>query len=208
MIRVVDYGIGNVRSIVNMFRKVGVEADVAGSPDLLVESSAVVLPGVGHFDKGMALLESGGWIPVLEELVLERRVPALGICLGMQLMTRGSTEGTRPGLGWLAAQTVRFDLTAHNLVVPHMGWNTVRPAVPEAFPASDAEWRFYFVHSYHVVCDDASDVLCTTTYGIDFCSGFARDNVVGVQFHPEKSHRYGMRFLKSFAEGRLCSVRV
>ncbi len=207
MIKVVDYGLGNVRSIVNMFKRIGVPARSAGAPEELADAKGIVLPGVGHFDRGMALLEERGWIPALDRLVREQQVPALGICLGMQLMTRASEEGSRKGLGWIEASTVRFRFP--NLdqppVVPHMGWNLVRARKPHPLLADPAlEWRFYFVHSYHVVCDNPADVLAESSYGIDFCSAFARDNIVGVQFHPEKSHRFGMRLLKSFAEGTPC----
>jgi glutamine amidotransferase len=208
VIQVVDYGLGNVRSIVNMFKRIGVQAGIAAAPAQLHGAGGIVLPGVGHFDKGMALLEAGGWIPVLDRLVREQQLPVLGICLGMQLMTRSSEEGGRAGLGWIAATTIRlrFPEQGRSLVVPHMGWNVVRPRQAHPLLPQAAEWRFYFVHSYHVVCGDAEDILAESTYGIDFCSAFAHGNIVGVQFHPEKSHRFGMRFLKCFAEGVTCSA--
>lgn len=200
MITIVDSGMGNLGSVRNMLTKIGVESRISGDPNVIAGADKLILPGVGAFDAGMESLERSGLRSVLDERVLGAGVPTLGICLGMQLMTRGSQEGTRPGLGWIDAEALRFDSEDGSLKVPHMGWNVARPARPAALTESlPEEPRFYFVHSFYVRCRDEADVLLTTTYGEDFHSGFHHGNVWGVQFHPEKSHRFGMQLLGSFA---------
>ncbi len=200
MITIVNYGMGNLGSILNMLKKIGVAAQITSDPAVIAQATRLVLPGVGAFDAGMENLERTQLIPLLNERVLEHRVPMLGICLGMHLMTRGSTEGNRPGLGWLPAQTVRFATTEPGMKIPHMGWNRVQGT--RSSPLIDdlpEEPRFYFVHSYYVHCDDSRDVLLATAYGSSFTSAFQRDNLFGVQFHPEKSHKFGMALLRNFA---------
>ena len=203
MIAIINYGIGNLGSIHNMLRKIGVASVITSSPDDILNASKLILPGVGAFDAGMARLNESGLIPLLNEKVLVQKTPVLGICLGMQMMTCGSTEGVIPGLGWIQAHTSRFDqLAMPELKVPHMGWSVAAPAkqspLLENFP-EDA--RFYFVHSFYVTCDYAADSLLKTSYGpVDMDAGFHHENVMGVQFHPEKSHRFGMWLLKNFAE--------
>lgn len=202
MITIVDYGMGNLGSIKNMLKRVGASAVITGLPDEIAKAEKLILPGVGSFDNGIQNLRQLGLIPVLVQKVLEEKTPILGICLGMQLMTRGSEEGDLPGLGWIDADTRRFNFGVglHSLKVPHMGWNSVRPAKPsEIFLDMYSEPRFYFVHSYHVVCYHREDVLSWTTYGYEFVSALERGNIVGVQFHPEKSHKYGMKILSDFA---------
>lgn len=202
MIAIVDYGMGNIGSIANMLRKIGAEAVVSADPEVIGSADRLILPGVGAFRHGMAHLEERGLLPVLNRRVLEDRVPILGICLGMQLFTRRSEEGDAQGLGWLDAETRRFrqaDVPA-SLRIPHMGWNTV--TATRAHPVFDdmpAEPRFYFVHSYHVVCADEDLVLGRTVHGHEFTSVVQRDNILGMQFHPEKSHRFGLRLLQNFA---------
>lgn len=206
MITVIDYNMGNHGSILNMLRKLGIEAEITADPERIARATQLILPGVGAFDAGMEHLERSGVVGALHERVLQARVPVLGICLGMQLMTRGSAEGQRPGLGWMDADVVRFEPFAAAPKVPHMGWNRV--SVAQASPLVDDlpdEPRFYFVHSYFVRCDDRSDVILTTQYGIEFHSGFQSHNIYGVQFHPEKSHKFGMQLLRNFAERcRVC----
>lgn len=200
MITIVDYHMGNLGSILNMLKKIGQEAQVTADPALIAAADKLVLPGVGAFDAGMENLERSGLIPLLNRRVLEERVPTLGICLGMQLMTRSSEEGARAGLGWVDAEALRFRPTDAKLKVPHMGWNRVMPARPS--PLTDElpeEPRFYFVHSFYVRCHDEADVLLTTSFGEPFASAFQRGNVWGVQFHPEKSHKFGMALLRNFA---------
>lgn len=202
MIGVIDCGIGNVGSIVNMLAKVGAKACVISTSDALSCSAKLILPGVGHFERGMSRLDVLGLRRPLEQCVLERKVPILGICLGMQLMCKTSEEGECAGLGWMDARVKRFDGEAFaDRKVPHMGWNRVEPVKESPFfdvPPREPQ-RFYFVHSYYVECADQSDVLTTTVYGDSFCSSFLRENICGVQFHPEKGHAYGMALLRRFA---------
>ena len=200
MVTIIDYGVGNLASIANMARKAGTDCVISGDPSVIAAADRLILPGVGAFDRAMANLEQRGLIPVLNERALERQVPVLGLCLGMQLFARGSEEGQRPGLGWIAAANKRFRFDAPTtLKVPHMGWNYIEPAQPAALiERLPAEPRFYFVHSYHLECDDPSDVMCWTTYGYKFASGIHRRNLWGTQFHPEKSHTFGLALLKNF----------
>jgi glutamine amidotransferase len=202
-ITIVDYGMGNLGSIQNMLKKVG-SASIVSADKLAIErADKLILPGVGAFDTGMRRLGELGLIPILNRIALEKRVPVLGVCLGMQLLMRKSEEGHLPGLGWIEGEAVRFrfDAAQSNLKIPHMGWNTVsvrRPGVLLKGIESDA--RFYFVHSYHVVCARDEDVLAVTEYGYPFASIIQHENIMGAQFHPEKSHRFGMAMLKSFVE--------
>jgi len=198
MIVIVDYGLGNVGAVANMLRKVGARARISASVADIDSADKLILPGVGHFDSGMARLHASGLVPMLTEQVLGKRKPVLGICLGMQMMTRGSEEGSRPGLGWVDAFTHRFpDLDG--LRVPHMGWNTVQPkSRARLFAQNGEEERFYFVHSYFVKTADPGHVAATCGHGIDFVAAFQVDHIFGVQFHPEKSHLFGMGLLKRF----------
>ena len=202
MIGIVDYGIGNVGSIRNMLKKIGTPAEVAVSPDAVFRADKLILPGVGAFDAGMRRLRESGLLPALQHQATAEKVPVLGICLGMQLMTRDSEEGNSAGLGWIDATTVRFH--AHVLArlrVPHMGWNRVTVAREHPLTAGiDADTAFYFVHSYHVVCANPDDALLASNYGCDFVAAFAHNNLYGVQFHPEKSHKHGIQVFKNFAE--------
>lgn len=203
MIVIVDYGVGNLASIVNMFKKVGVKAAASSDPAVLKEAEKLILPGIGAFDAGMEKLNERGLVPVLNQLVLEKKIPVLGLCLGLQLMTKGSEEGKLAGLGWFDAETVRykFDGEQSNLKVPHMGWNTIeiRHQHPLLSELED-ESRFYFVHSFCVRCKNPKTVLAETDYGGYFHSVVGEGNILGAQFHPEKSHKYGMRLLKNYAE--------
>lgn len=202
MIVIVDYKMGNVGSIFNMLKRIGVEAVISDHASEIQAADKLVLPGVGSFDAGIESLKTLGLTEILTEQVLERKVPILGICLGMQLMTLHSQEGQLNGLGWIDAETIRFSFQEDNRrpKIPHMGWNsiTLSRSTP-IFPELGEEQRFYFVHSYHVVCD-REHALSTTSYGYEFVSSFLKENVLGVQFHPEKSHQYGMRFFKNWCE--------
>jgi len=203
MIVVVDYGLGNLGSIANMLKKIGAHAVVSSDPAVVEKADKLILPGVGAFDAGMKNLETRGLIPLLNYRVLEQKTPILGVCLGMQLLCKRSEEGQLPGLGWLDAEVIRFKFDGNiaNLKIPHMGWNTLAVRQPHPlFADLEAENRFYFVHSYHVVCADMGNVLAQTNYGFDFASAVVKDNIMGVQFHPEKSHKFGMRLYKNFAE--------
>lgn len=202
MISIVDFGVGNLGSIRNMLNKVGAACELTSDPVHLAQASKLILPGVGAFDAGMTKLQRAGLIDVLNEAVLERKVPVLGICLGMHLMTHGSEEGSLPGLGWIAADTVRLSVPPDSgLKVPHMGWNEARPCKPSALlEGAGAHDRYYFVHSYRVRCRQPDDVLLQAEYGGTFDAAFEAGNVRGVQFHPEKSHKFGLRLLRNFAE--------
>lgn len=201
MITIVDYGMGNLGSIGNMLKRIGVQSETTSDPSRIASAARLILPGVGAFDAGMDNLERSGLRPILDERVCDARVPVLGICLGMQLMTHSSGEGERRGLGWVEAETLRFAPADPALKVPHMGWNIARPVRADALvQALPDQARFYFVHSYYVICERAEDVLLTTRHGTEFHSGFRHGNVWGVQFHPEKSHRFGMHLLRNFAE--------
>lgn len=202
-ITIVDYGMGNLGSIQNMLKKVGCASIVSADKLAIERADKLILPGVGAFDTGMRRLGELGLIPILNRFALEKRAPVLGVCLGMQLLMGKSEEGRLPGLGLIQGEAVRFrfDPAQSNLKIPHMGWNTVsvrRPGVLLKGIVSDA--RFYFVHSYHVVCAREEDVLALTEYGYPFASIIQHENIMGAQFHPEKSHRFGMAMLKSFVE--------
>lgn len=198
MIVVMDYGMGNSGSVLNMIRKVGGEAVVTADSELIAQAGKLILPGVGAFDAGARALDAGGMENALRHAVTTRKVPILGICLGMQLMMESSEEGTLPGLALVPGKVKRFMGERQGLRVPHMGWNTVRRAKPCALLEEEQEQRYYFVHSYYVECADQSDVCGITHYGHDFVSAFERGNLMGVQFHPEKSHRFGMAMFRRF----------
>jgi imidazole glycerol-phosphate synthase subunit HisH len=193
---------GNFASVVRMIQKCGGEARFVSQPQELESFDRVIVAGVGAFDYGMASLREGGWVDVLDRMVLQRRVPVLGICLGMQLMCASSEEGSLPGLGWMDAGVKRLRPPPNSgLKIPHMGWNTVKITRPNALLGSDlGQQRFYFVHSYGVACHRAEDVLASAHHGEDFVAAFNRENIYGVQFHPEKSHRFGMAVLRNFVE--------
>jgi len=198
---VVDYGMGNIGSILNMGRAAGGRVVSSDSAEEISLASKLILPGVGAFDKAIANLRERGLIDAINHAVLERRVPVLGICLGMQLFTRGSEEGDLPGLGWIAASTIRFRVDAldRNTRIPHMGWNTLDPVQSgQLLEKLAPEPRFYFVHSFHVRCDDDKDVLAWTVHGYPFASAIHHDNIWGVQFHPEKSSKFGLTLIRNF----------
>lgn len=202
-ITILDYGVGNLGSIQNMIRKLGGRSEVGSDVRSIENATKIILPGVGAFDTGMALLNQTGLRAALDMAILEKRVPVAGICLGMQLMTDGSEEGRLPGLGWVPAKTIRFVAEPdETMKIPHMGWSVVRKAKHSpVLQFLGDEPRFYFVHSYHVNCRDREDVLLTAQYGsVHFDAAFERGNILGFQFHPEKSHRFGMTLLKAFLE--------
>lgn len=203
MIVIVDYGVGNLGSIINMLKKAGTKAIASSDPDVLQQAEKLILPGVGAFDAGMNKLNECGLVPLLNHLALEKKVPFLGLCLGLQLMTKRSEEGQTQGLGWLDAETLRFkfDSEHSHLKIPHMGWNTLEIRRPHPLVADlGAEARFYFVHTYHIVCADSDNVVAYTDYGYPFAAVVSNGNIMGAQFHPEKSHKFGMRLLQNFAE--------
>jgi glutamine amidotransferase len=205
MITIVNYGMGNLSSIQNMLKRIGHDSLITSEPKDILNASKLILPGVGAFDRGISNLRSRDLIAPLNQKVIEEKVPTLGICLGMQMMTKRSDEGEELGLGWIDAETKRFQLNDKKLKVPHMGWNSVSfKSSLVADPILKESARFYFVHSFYVECRNKEDVFCETSYGMPFHSGFMRQNIIGVQFHPEKSHKFGMTLLKTFAEYSTC----
>ena len=202
MITIVNYGVGNLGSMLNMFKHIGVKATIESDPLIIQKAEKLVLPGVGSFDTAVTRINSiSGLREVLNYKALVERIPILGVCLGMQLLTRGSEEGTLPGLGFIPAYTSRFPKLS-GLKVPHMGWNSATHhnnsnALMKNF---EKDARYYFVHSYAVHVDDPKYSLMCTTHGIEFDSAIGWENIYGVQFHPEKSHKFGMKLLKNFAE--------
>lgn len=196
---VLQCGIGNVGAILSMYRRIGIPAKLLDAPAPIDPSDKLILPGVGAFDVGAAALESRGFVDFLREAAA-RGNPLLGICLGMQLLCRRSEEGERTGLALIPADVVHIDPGPERVRIPHMGWNIAKPVRETAILGTDTEQRFYFTHSYRVACDDPQDVIATTDYGEVFPSAIGRERVMGVQFHPEKSHRFGMAVLKRFAE--------
>jgi imidazole glycerol-phosphate synthase subunit HisH len=198
VIAIVDYGIGNLSSVLNMIRHVGGEAVVTCDASTIVAASGLIIPGVGSFDACLKALRNSKLLPVIEQRVFEVKTPVLGICVGMQMMARSSDEGQERGLGWFQAHVRRFDPSG-GLIIPHMGWRTISTRVgSKIFERLDSPPRFYFVHSYHVTCDDEADIEALAYYGAPFVAAIAKDNLYGVQFHPEKSHRHGMRLFQSF----------
>lgn len=203
MIAIVDYDTGNVGSVLNMLKKVGAKAVVSRDPEVLRTADKLVLPGVGAFDDAMGSLHRFGLCDVLNELVIEKHRPILGICLGAQLMAHSSEEGRLPGLGWLNARIIRFRAPEGQVLrVPHMGWNTVQAEVEGGgiFHDVPQPMRFYFVHSYHMVVDEPRIELASSIYGGRFTSVMGRDNILSMQYHPEKSHKYGLQVCRNFVE--------
>ena len=199
---IVDCGIGNIKSVQRMFEAVEGQAEIVSDPSRIAGCRRLVLPGVGAFDAGMNALAEGGWIEALNRVALVERRPVLGICLGMQLLCRRSEEGVKPGLGWIEADVVRVDLGGRpELKLPHMGWAQTFAAKPNPLiPGDEGEQRFYYVHKYRALCDRPQDVLATAVYGTEFTSAVHRDNIFGVQFHPAKSHRFGMALMRRFLD--------
>lgn len=203
---IVDYGVGNLGSVANMLRRSGATVDFARTPEQVTDAQRLILPGVGSFDACRSALDRvAGLVPALQDAVA-RQTPLLGICVGMQLLADGSDEGKLPGLGFVKGWVRRFDLGTvqgggSDLRIPHMSWAVVvpRPEWALSEEPQTAASRYYFVHSYHVVCNDPGDVAATARHGIEFTAAVQRGRVFGVQFHPEKSHRFGMRLLHRFA---------
>lgn len=201
MVTVIQYGLGNVGSILSMCKYIGVNARITESSEEIENATSLVLPGVGSFDEAMIFLANNKMIDILKYKVEEQKTPILGICLGMQLLTKGSEEGIMPGLSFIDAQCVRFDFKEDKMKfkVPHMGWNNLYPSENQLslFPAINSELRYYFAHSYHIEYN-SENVVATSEYGYRFVAAIKKDNIFGVQFHPEKSHQFGMKFLESY----------
>ena len=203
MITIVDYGVGNLASIRNMLKKIGVDALISSRKEDILAADKLILPGVGAFDTCAEKLEQSGLLETLNEKVINQKTPVLGVCVGMQLLTEGSEEGKLPGLGWIKGRIVKFqkDKLPSSYKIPHMGWREVKlNKHSKLFSGMFDEPRFYFVHSYHPQLDNAADALVTADYGYSFVAGMEHENIMGVQFHPEKSHKFGMKLLENFVK--------
>ena len=202
MIHIIDYGAGNISSIQNMLKKIGADSVITSVPFKIRDAKKIILPGVGSFDTGMKLLNGRGWIEPLNEKVLNEKITVLGVCLGLQLMCKQSEEGKLNGLGWIDADVVRFKKEQSEALirVPHMGWNSAEQLKNVSLLNMNEEHRFYFVHAFHLANVAEEDKWLRTHYGYDFISGIQKENIYGVQFHPEKSHRFGMELYNKFSE--------
>tara|TARA_Y100001935_G_C17161116_1_gene435355 strand:+ start:200 stop:814 length:615 start_codon:yes stop_codon:yes gene_type:complete len=202
MITILNYGTGNVNSIKKAFYRLGIDSQISSNKKVIQKSQKLILPGVGHFNKGMQNLRKSGFYQELNHLVLNDKIPVLGICLGMQLMTMNSEEGNVEGLGWIDANVKSFDFldNKNKLKIPHIGWNNlkIRKKNNLYYDINESD-MFYFVHSYYTSLKNREDSISITRYGIDFVSSFQKENIFGVQYHPEKSHDQGLQILKNFA---------
>lgn len=197
---IIDYGMGNIRSVEKAFVRIGLQPVISSDPQVINTADKLILPGVGHFRKGIENLKKISLFEILNELVLQKNIPILGICLGMQLMTEFSEEGNCPGFGWIKARTIRFSFN-NELKIPHMGWNNLLIERDNMLLKNISEEdMFYFVHSYYIICNNNQDVLSKTKYGIEFVSSFNYKNIFGTQFHPEKSHQQGLQIIKNFVD--------
>lgn len=202
MIAIINYGLGNIRAFANIYKNLGIPFKIASKSGDLREATRIVLPGVGAFDYAMQLLEKSEMRGALDELVLQRNIPVLGICVGMQIMALSSEEGNLPGLGWINGKVKKIDASklTQKTLLPHMGWNNVNPiGNNKLFQDLDSELRFYFLHSYYFQCHNNQDIIAVTDYSGEFASAVSAGNIYGVQFHPEKSHQNGIQLLKNFA---------
>jgi glutamine amidotransferase len=204
VICVIDYGVGNIQAFLNLFKRLGIDAQRASTIDELVGATRLVLPGVGHFDHAMQRLNDSGMRPRLEELVLGAFVPVVGVCVGMQMLAQGSDEGVLPGLNWIRGRVRSFTSNpkSADIPMPHMGWNELQPSAGAKLFARgfDSVPQFYFLHSYFFDAQDKKDVAATAHYGVDFDAAVTRGNIHGIQCHPEKSHHWGEQLLKNFVE--------
>jgi glutamine amidotransferase len=201
MITIIDYGLGNLSSIKNMLKKLQIDSIITSDLEQISNAEKLILPGVGSFDYGMEQLNKFKLIDVLNQKVLKEKTPILGICLGMQLFTKKSEEGKLPGLGWIDAETMKFNFNSlSEFKIPNMGWNTINiEKESKLIKDITSDSRYYFVHSYYVSCNNKSDILMSSNYGFDYTCAIENNNILGVQFHPEKSHKFGMAILNNFA---------
>ena len=203
LITIINYGLGNIQAIANIYNSLNIRVVIASTPDDLASAEKIILPGVGAFDWAMRLLNESGMRSCLDELVMVNKVPVLGICVGMQMLARCSDEGKLEGLSWIDAEVKKFDESkfVHKTHLPHMGWNEVIPQRTDClFRGMEVKPRYYFLHSYYFLPKNDEDVLALTDYNGYFASAVRSENVFGAQFHPEKSHQWGIQLLKNFAE--------
>jgi imidazole glycerol-phosphate synthase subunit HisH len=200
MISIIDYGLGNIMAFSNIYKKLNIPLNIVSNPDELMKAEKIILPGVGSFDWAMKKLSESGLRKVLEELVISKKIPILGVCVGMQIMAQSSEEGSSEGLGWINADVKKFQ-ESNSQPLPHMGWNKVNPVRKNPlFMGLDDDARFYFLHSFYFDQKDQPDLLSETSYQNSFTSSVNKENIYGVQFHPEKSHKWGEQLLKNFSE--------
>jgi len=203
MIVIINYGLGNIGAFTNVYERLNIPISVANTAEDLKSATKIILPGVGAFDHAMKKLSRSGMREPVTDLALGRQVPVLGICVGMQMLARSSDEGVLPGLGWIDATVKKFDVSDLNSKtgLPHMGWNTIHPESDNPLMTNIGDdSRFYFLHTYYFRCNDPKDMIATTEYGIRYASVVNKENIFGVQFHPEKSHQWGIQLLKNFAD--------
>jgi glutamine amidotransferase len=203
MITIVDYGLGNIQAFANVYKRLGIPVAIAKDASDLTTATKLILPGVGAFDHAMKLLTQSGMRYVLEEMVISEGVPVLGVCVGMQILAAASEEGHMPGLGWIPGKVLAFRSNEQSagMPLPHMGWNDIRPHTSSVlFEGFAGDERFYFLHSFYFQCDHDEYISAETTYGTRFSCAVQRKNIFGVQFHPEKSHKFGTQLLKNFAD--------
>lgn len=203
-VTLVDYGLGNIRAFANIYNSLNLPVQIGRTADDLAQAKRLILPGVGAFDWAMERLNRSGLREALDRRVLEDAVPVLGICVGMQMMAESSEEGSLAGLGWISGRVVRFDESSDRMPLPHMGWNDVRPTSEGSIFAKMTDPRFYFLHSYHFEPSSPDAVLATAQYGAEFVAAVRNQNIFATQFHPEKSHHWGVQLLKNFAEISPC----
>ena len=202
MITIINYGVGNIFAFQNVFKRLNIQTKIALNKDDLIGADQIILPGVGSFDYAMTQLNKSGMRESLDFLVLEQKIPVIGICVGMQMMGKRSDEGKMLGLGWIDAEVLKFDenLIHHRTKLPHMGWNDVTPIKSNPlFSGLEEDSIFYFLHSYYFHCNNINDIIARSNYGIEFTSAVNSQNIYGIQFHPEKSHNYGEKLLLNFS---------
>jgi glutamine amidotransferase len=202
MITIVNYGLGNISAFANVYKRLNIPITVATQKVELQGATKIILPGVGAFDHAMTLLNKSGMREMLDELVLVKNIPVIGICVGMQILAKSSDEGVLSGLGWIDGEVKKFDSTLimHKTRLPHMGWNTITPInSSNLLLGFNENSRFYFLHSYYFHCNDKRNEIATTQYGLNYSSAVQKENIFGVQFHPEKSHVNGIQLLNNFA---------
>jgi imidazole glycerol-phosphate synthase subunit HisH len=207
MITIIDYGSGNISAIKNIYEKLRIPYNIASKPNQMNNVSKIILPGVGDYDTVMQTLNRSGFRAKLDEFVIEKHIPLLGICVGMQILTEGSEEGKLPGLGWISGYVNKIDTNKilKKPKIPHLGWNSIKiQRKNELFNNVNSEIGFYFIHSYYFSCKETHDIIATTYYGNEFASAVNMDHIYGVQFHPEKSHQNGITLLKNFAGLSIC----
>ena len=199
MIKIIDYGVGNIMAFVNLYKRLGVEIDIASNYKSLTDASKLILPGVGHFDYAMNKFNESGMMEIVDDLVINKKIPVLGVCVGMQIMAISSDEGTKKGLGWIDAYVKKIDSKNNKFRLPHMGWNNIMiNKKDDILKNLDNNSKFYFLHSYYFNCRNENNIIAFSNYGSNFPSIIRQENIIGIQCHPEKSHEFGEQIQKLF----------